>query len=113
MKKILALIFLLSALLLASDGPKLYHDYKSGFAAAQKEGKMMMIMIHLTGCPECAYMENVVFKDDKISAYMDANFINIALLSRKRCLKIVLKLHFYPIKLRFCINQSSFGNHVL
>lgn len=79
MKKILALIFLLSTLLLASDGPKLYHDFKSGFAAAQKEGKMMMIMIHLKGCPECAYMEDVVFKDDKVSAYMDANFVNIAL----------------------------------
>jgi len=80
MKKIFALMFLLlSSLLLASDGPKLYHDYKSGFEAAQKENKMMMIMIHLKGCPECAYMENVVFKDEKVRAYMDANFVNVAL----------------------------------
>ncbi len=79
MKKIVLIFAVLSTFLFAADAPKFFHDFKSGLNAAQKENKMMMIMIHVKGCPECAYMKEVVFTQDDTSKFMSENFVNVAL----------------------------------
>ena len=79
MKKIILSVIFLSSLVFGADAPKLYHDFASGSKAAKKQNKMMMIMIHVKGCPECAYMKEVVFTQNDTSKFMSENFVNIAL----------------------------------
>lgn len=79
MKKILISIILFGSLLFGAAAPKFFHDFDSGLKEAQKEDKMIMLMIHTKGCPECAYMKEVVFTQDATSKFMNDNFINVAL----------------------------------
>lgn len=79
MKKLILLLAVTATALFAAEAPKFYHDFKSGKAAAQEQNKMMMIMIHVQGCPECQYMKDVVFKQKDTSAFMSQNFVNVAL----------------------------------
>lgn len=79
MKKMFLIFVMLSTLAFAQDGVQLYTDFQSAKAAAQKANKPMMIMYQTKGCPECGYMKEVVFHDDKVSQYMNENFINVSL----------------------------------
>lgn len=78
MKRWLIVVMLLSASMSWAAEGWLYHDYAKGQAMAKKENKPIMLMIHTAGCPECQYMEEVVFMDSETHAYMKENFINIA-----------------------------------
>ena len=75
---VLALIFLAS-LMLGSGDINFYHDYASGAKAAKQENKMMMIMIHVKGCPECNYMKEVIFTQPETKQFMSKNFVNLLL----------------------------------
>ena len=79
MKKILlTFMFLISCVFGAGD-INFYHDYASGAKAAKKEHKMMMIMIHVKGCPECNYMKEVIFTQPETKQFMSQNFVNLLL----------------------------------
>lgn len=77
MKKILVLVSLLGSVLFAGEW-HLYHDFAKGEAEAKKSGKPIMLMIHTAGCPECKYMEEVVFMQDATNAYLKENYVSIA-----------------------------------
>lgn len=79
MKQIIVVLMVLGTFLFGAEAPKIYHDFESGQKAAKQQDKPMMIMIVVEGCPECAYMKDVVFKQDKTSEYMNENFINVVL----------------------------------
>ena len=105
MKKVLIFALMLGTFVFAADNLKLYHDFNSGHEAALKENKMMMIMVHVKGCPECAYMKRVVFKDEKISAYMKKNFVNIALDFKET--KIPQKYKFFGVPTFFLTDKDG------
>lgn len=79
MKKLFLIFTILVSVVLAKDDVHLYTDFDSAKAAAQKANKPMMIMYQTKGCPECGYMKDVVFHDEKVSQYMNENFINVSL----------------------------------
>jgi len=70
--------FLVSIVGLLGADWYLYHNYDEGATIAKKENKPMMIMIHTAGCPECKYMEEVVFKDEETNKFLRENFVAIA-----------------------------------
>lgn len=79
MKKVFLSVLFFASVLFSAEAPKFYHDYNTGLQTAQKENKMILLMIHTKGCPECAYMKEVVFTQDETSKFMSENFVNIAL----------------------------------
>lgn len=79
MKKLVLALVAFCGFLFAADALHLYHNFDQGQAEAKKVNKPIMLMIHTAGCPECAYMEEVVFNDPDTKAYMEKNFVNIAL----------------------------------
>lgn len=79
MKKIVALLMIMSSLILAKGDFIFHEDFVSAQAKAKAENKPMIVMIHTAGCPECAYMEEVVFNQPETNAFMKENFITITL----------------------------------
>lgn len=39
----------------------------------------MMIVLHIKGCSECAYMKDVVFKQPETSKFITTNFVSLYL----------------------------------
>ncbi len=77
MKKILSIIFIVSVL---SAGQLHWsRNYEKAVALAQKDAKPVLMMYHASWCPECSYMKEVIFKDPKLSAYMQSHFELVAL----------------------------------
>ena len=91
MKKIL-LILLISTLSLFALGEEI-HDFKyetSYYMArkhAKEQNKILLIMIHKVGCPNCAYMKDIVFEREKVLNYLNENYVTLLLNS---------KGHYYP-----------------
>jgi thioredoxin-related protein len=75
MKKIVVLIFLLMTSLFADV--KWYEYDDAVDLQAKNSSKILMVMITQNGCPACAYMEDVVFKDTKIQKTMQKDFIAV------------------------------------
>ena len=50
------------------------NDYNQTIKEAQKEHKDVLMMYHASWCPECSYMKEVVFKDPRLSAYMESHY---------------------------------------
>jgi len=77
MKKLL-LIALLSLNVIA--GEVFWHDsYKEGAQEAREEHKPMIIFMSQEGCGSCEFMEDEVLSEDKVSTYIDENYIAIHL----------------------------------
>lgn len=79
MKRLVLVLLVMVSFAFASKDVNFYHDFESGAKAAKKEKKMMMIMLHIKGCPECAYMKDVVFKQPETAKFISENFVNISL----------------------------------
>ena len=72
--------FLLLVLFIASSvfADIKWHGYDDAMEIAKKEKtKIVIIMFEHEGCPACAYMENVVFKDKNIQKIINKNFIAV------------------------------------
>jgi len=76
--KILILLFT-SALVLFANGLQFEHSFDKALQKAKKQNKEVMMMYSAVWCPECNYMKEVVFKNEKVSTYMKANFIVLLL----------------------------------
>ena len=72
MKKIVVLLSLLVASLFADVK---YIDIFDAYDKAAAEKKTVMVMLSKEGCPGCAYMENVVFKNGDVEKYLKKNFV--------------------------------------
>jgi len=83
MKKIL-LLLMITSLSLFALGQEI-HDFKyetSYYSAVKKakgENKVLLLMMAKKGCPNCAYMKNIVFERKEILDFVNANYI-VALL---------------------------------
>ena len=72
MKKTLSLLSIVTVLYAASL--QWSHDYAKTLKNAQKEAKPVLMMYHAEWCPECAYMKEVIFKDPKLSKYLQSHY---------------------------------------
>ncbi len=72
MKKILSLLSIVTILYAASL--QWSHEYSQTLKNAQKEAKPVLMMYHAEWCPECAYMKEVIFKDPKLSGYLQSHY---------------------------------------
>ncbi len=77
MKKTLFLI--LFGILLQASGLQFEHNYKIALQKAKKQNKEVMMMYSASWCPECNYMKDIVFKNSKVSRYLQKHFILLGL----------------------------------
>ncbi len=75
MKTVLAGMMLLVATLLYAELD--WVDYDTARSSAEKEGKIIMVMLSQEGCDACWYMEEVVFEDDNVAAEIAMDFIPV------------------------------------
>ena len=73
MKKI-ALSLVLGTTLLFAGWAK---NYDEALERAEKEQKIVMVMLSSEGCPACEYMKDVVFDDDNVMTELDAGFVPV------------------------------------
>lgn len=53
--------------------------FKDALLKAEKEHKPIFLDVYATWCGPCKKLKKTTFKDDKVGAYFNANFINIAI----------------------------------
>jgi len=73
---ILVIIFAIS---LQASQLHFEHNYKTALQKAKIQNKEVMMMYSTKWCPECNYMKDVVFKDAKVSKYMQKHFVLLSL----------------------------------
>jgi len=54
-------------------------DYDNALDLAEKKQEKILVMLSRENCPACQYMNGVVFKDKKVSQYINENFIALHL----------------------------------
>ncbi len=77
MKKFLP--FLSLAVLLCAGEIQWSHNYDRTVSLSKKEKKPILMVYSATWCPECNYMEEVVFKDPKLQNYIQTHFLPLSL----------------------------------
>jgi thioredoxin-related protein len=83
MKKILILLLTITISLFAL-GEEVHNfkyetSYYTALKKAKEQNKPIMIMIEKHGCPNCAYMKDIVFERENILNYLNENFISLLL----------------------------------
>jgi thioredoxin-related protein len=74
MKKIILIVTLLVSSLFAEMK---WVEYDDALETAQKENKIIMVMLSRENCGTCEYMEDVVFDDDAVVAEVLKDFIPV------------------------------------
>lgn len=71
------LLFLMTtlALLLCAEPIHWYESYTTALAEAKKTHRPLMLFLTQPGCKTCRYMEEQVFPDPKVSAYLNEHYI--------------------------------------
>lgn len=72
MKKLLVLLSTVTILFAGSL--EWSNDYNKRLHQAKNEGKPVLMMYHASWCPECSYMKEVIFKDPKLSEYIQSHY---------------------------------------
>lgn len=80
MKKILIVLTLLMSSLFADLD---WESYDDALRLAEKENKLVMVMISREGCPGCEYMKDVVFEQDNVIEEIYEKFIPVQLYIHK------------------------------
>ena len=76
--KYLIIAFVFGVLLFA-HGLQYEHEFKTALQKAKHQNKEVMMMYSAVWCPECNYMKDVVFKDNKVANYIQKHFIVLTL----------------------------------
>ena len=75
----LLIMMILCASTLFSTTLQYEHNLSKALQEANGQDKEVMMMYSAAWCPECAYMKDVVFKDNKTLKYIDEHFIVLTL----------------------------------
>jgi len=82
MKQLLAVFILLSYTLFANDaipqeGGQITEDrsFQTVYADPQNSDKLILMIYTAKSCPQCAYMKQKVFTDEKVKAFMTKHFV--------------------------------------
>jgi thioredoxin-related protein len=54
---------------------KYERSYYTAKKKARNENKIVMVMMAVKGCPNCAYMKDIVFERENILNYLNENFV--------------------------------------
>lgn len=76
MKKIFLVLLMMLTSLFAEVK---YTEMFDAYDIAEKENKLVLVMLSQKGCPGCQYMENVVFANKDISEYLAKEYITVHL----------------------------------
>lgn len=68
---------MLSLLISSLFGDLDWESYDEALRIAQKENKLVMVMIGRDGCPACEYMKDVVFEQDDVTKEIYKKFIPV------------------------------------
>lgn len=74
MKKIFFLILINFTSLFADVN---YTDIFDAYDVAQAKDRPVLIMLSKKACPGCKYMRNVVYKNNKVSEYINEHFVAV------------------------------------
>lgn len=74
MKKIVLTLALLVSSIFADLN---WVDYDDAIEMAEKNNKIVMVMLSREGCPACEYMTDIVFEYDNILKEINENFIPV------------------------------------
>ncbi len=77
MKSVLSLLSIVA--ILYAGALEWSHNYEKSLKKARSLHKPVLMMYHAEWCPECGYMKEVIFKDPKLSEYMQNRFELLAL----------------------------------
>lgn len=55
-----------------------WNDYTPGMAQAKNQGKNVFLYFYAQWCTYCTKLKQTTFKDQKVQAYLDENFISIS-----------------------------------
>ncbi|MEN8303355.1 MAG: thioredoxin family protein [Campylobacterota bacterium] len=75
-KTILIIAFLFS---FAFGDIEWIYDYDDAVEIAQKDKKMIMVMLSSEGCPACKYMKENVLKNDNVSKIVKKSYVAVYL----------------------------------
>ena len=75
MKKLILIFTLLTTLLYA--GEIKWVDFDDAIEMAQKNNKTLLVMLSREDCPACAYMKDIVFKNDEVLKMINRDFIPV------------------------------------
>jgi len=83
MKKVLLLLMVFSLSLFAL-GEEIHNfkyekSYYTALKKAKEQNKILLIMMEKHGCPNCAYMKDIVFEREKVLNYLNDNFVTLIL----------------------------------
>ena len=73
--KTVIILILISTLNLNAEIKNMASSYQNGLANAKKQNKTLMIMFTSKDCKQCNYMQSSIYEDEKISKYINRNFI--------------------------------------
>ncbi len=74
-KRWLTVLGILFASSLLGAGFETLHDFKEAMHKAQKEDKLVLLMVSQEGCPMCIYMKNNTLRDANVSGLIGHNFV--------------------------------------
>lgn len=77
MKKIILILFLVGSSLFADLIWN--HDIEEGYDKAEKEHKVIFVILSQKGCPACKYMQNVVLKNKNVVKALEKDFVTVHL----------------------------------
>lgn len=66
-----------AASLASGEGGISWKDYTPGMATARDAGKSIFLYFHAPWCTYCTKLKMTTFKDDKVIAYLNENFVSI------------------------------------
>jgi len=73
------LLFITCTLALFANELQYEHNFDKAIEKASKQHKEVMMMYSAVWCPECEYMKEVVFKDEKVLKYIQKHYVVLAL----------------------------------
>jgi len=73
------LLFITCTLALFAHELQYEHNLDQAIEKANKQHKEVMMMYSAVWCPECNYMKDVVFKDEKVLKYIQQHYVVLAL----------------------------------
>ena len=73
------LLFIAFTLSLFANELQYEHNFNQAVEKANKQHKEILMMYSALWCPECNYMKDVVFKNEKVLKYIQKHYVVLAL----------------------------------
>lgn len=75
----------------------MYEQYSVAMQAAKSQQKPLLVYLHRRNCHACDYMENQVFTDENVAAYLSRNYVVVRLYTNDSGLPADLRVEMSPV----------------